>query len=95
MPNLLSILCVGTTPELLKSRQLVLESAGYSATCATTQEEACSFLHNGDFDILILSVNVAGGERAALRQAVSDRTRVIQLTEFTAPQDLLDLIRSK
>jgi DNA-binding response OmpR family regulator len=93
MPESFRIICVGTPPELLESRKLVLKSAGYDAVCSST-EEATSLLLTSVFDAMILSVSLSEEERTSLRQAVSDRTRIIQLTGFTAPAELLALVRS-
>ena len=93
MPETLKVICVGTPPELLNSRELVLQSAGYKATLVDAKE-AHSLLHIGVFDVMILSVTVSEEERTALRQAASERTRIVQLNSFTSPHELLTRIRS-
>jgi hypothetical protein len=93
MPEILKVICVGTPPELLESRKLVLQSAGYDAILVAT-EQASNLLRAGGFDVMILSVTVSEDKRAALRNAVSDRTRIVQLDSFTTPEELLARIQS-
>ena len=93
MPETLKVICVGTPPELLKSRELVLQSAGYEATFVDAKE-AHSLLHTGVFNVMILSVTTSEEERAALRQITSERTRIVQLDVFTSPHELLTRIRA-
>ena len=88
----LAVLCVGTDAYLLESRRLLLQSAGFDTTCALPRE-APEILFKSTFDILIISVNVNEEDRVAIATSVSKRTRVIQLTGFTAPGELLALLR--
>jgi hypothetical protein len=91
--DILKVICIGTPPELLESRKLVLRSAGYDATLVNAEQAPGVLLADG-FDVMILSVTLSEKERTALRQDASAGTRVIQLEEFTSPNELLAKLRS-
>jgi hypothetical protein len=93
MSNSLRVVCVGIDPHLLETRRLVLQSAGFEATCLTPLEISQGLLPPA-FDVMIISVGVSEEDRPAVRAAVPDRTRVIQLEAFIEPQQLLDLLRA-
>ena len=86
------VLCVGTPIELRDSRKLVLESVGYSVTLVEAVEPI-DVLLSETFDLLLLSVTLSEPQRAALREAAPEHTRIIQLEAFTEPQQLLTLMR--
>ncbi|AXC16178.1 hypothetical protein ACPOL_6974 (plasmid) [Acidisarcina polymorpha] len=86
------MICAGIDPQLLESRRLVLQAAGFEATCVSPAE-ALKALTTSPFDFMIISVSVSEKDREALRAAASGNTRVIQLHTFTAPQELLALLR--
>ena len=92
MSHALKVICVGTPSELLHSRQLVLQSAGYGTTCVTVSE-AFNLLLTGVFDFMIISKTVIEDDRLALRQAAGEAMRIIQLATFTNPGELLALLR--
>lgn len=91
MCETLKVICIGTPPELLHSRRLVLKSAGYDTTCVTASE-APPLLLTGVFDFMIISVTVIKNDRVALRQAAGERVRIVQLAAFTDPGELLALL---
>ena len=92
MAYIRTILCVGTPPDLRDSRQLVLRSAGYDAS-SMDAAKAIEVLHTKTFDIVVISVSVSEEERTHLRQVVPERTRILQLGDFTPPQKLLEMIQ--
>ena len=94
MADIHTILCVGTPPDLKHSRQLLLQSAGYE-TSSMDAEEATNRLRTKAFDVLVISVTVSEHERTLLRQAVPEQTRIVQLSHFTPPEELLALIEQQ
>ena len=91
MADIHTILCVGTPPDLRHSRQLVLQSAGYE-TSSMDAAAATNTLLTTTFDVVVISMTVSEHERNLLRQAVPEQTRIIQLSHFMPPQELLTLI---
>jgi CheY-like chemotaxis protein len=92
MAEIHTILCVGTPPDLRRSRELVLQSAGYE-TSSMDPGEATNALLTTTFDVVVISVTVSEHERNLVRQTVPEQTRIVQLSHFTAPQELLTLIQ--
>jgi DNA-binding response OmpR family regulator len=48
------VLSVGSDPEVLDARELILRSAGYLVVSARSIEEAVHCFHEGDFDLTVL-----------------------------------------
>jgi CheY-like chemotaxis protein len=94
MAHISKVLCVGTPPDLRHSRQLVLENAGYE-TVSLDAAEAIKALPGSSFDVLVISMTVPEEQRKLLHRAVPKETRIIQLTYFTPPQELLEQVSSK
>ena len=92
MADIHTILCVGTPADLRHSRQLVLQSAGYE-TSSMDAVEATNALLTTTFDVVVISMTVSEHERNLIRQAIPEQTRIVQLSYFTSPQELLALIQ--
>ena len=60
------ILSVGLDPQLLGSRNLVLQSAGYIAVPAYSTREAVDCFQNGDFDLVLLCQSMPAKEQDRL-----------------------------
>ncbi len=93
MPESLKVICVGTPSDVRESRKLVLQHAGYDTTLMSPVEAIKALLAR-QFDIMVISASVPEDERVLLHKAASDQTHIVQLNDFTRPQDLLALIGS-
>ena len=57
------VLSVGLDPELLITRNLVLQSAGYTVVAAFSPREAVDRLREGDFDLVLLCQSIPTEEK--------------------------------
>jgi DNA-binding response OmpR family regulator len=64
------VLAVGTDPSLLKTRSLVLQSAGYVVESALSVKEAADRFQSGDFDLVLLCHSVARKDRERLSSLI-------------------------
>jgi CheY-like chemotaxis protein len=60
------VLSVGLDRELLGTRNLVLQSAGYTVVAAYSIKEAVDRLQGGDFDLVLLCQSLPANERDGL-----------------------------
>jgi DNA-binding response OmpR family regulator len=60
------VLSVGLDPSLLRARNLVLQSAGYSVVSAYSVQEAVVQFEAGDFDLVLLCQSIPTRERDGL-----------------------------
>ncbi|HTW82119.1 MAG TPA: hypothetical protein VME23_21420 [Terracidiphilus sp.] len=60
------VLSVGLDRELLGTRNLVLQSAGYTVVAAYSVKEAVDRLQGGDFDLVLLCQSIPANERDRL-----------------------------
>jgi DNA-binding response OmpR family regulator len=63
---LTAVLSVGLDPDLLKTRNLVLHSAGYTVVPAHSIKEATDRFQAGDFDLVLLCQSLPAKERDGL-----------------------------
>jgi|HubBroStandDraft_6_1064221.scaffolds.fasta_scaffold690246_2 CheY-like chemotaxis protein len=63
---LTAVLSVGLDPDLLKTRNLVLHSAGYTVVSAHSVKEAADRFQAGDFDLVLLCQSLPSRERDGL-----------------------------
>jgi CheY-like chemotaxis protein len=87
----LRVLCVGTDPTLLKTRQVLLASRGYACTLAYPHEVE-ERLSSERFDLAILSVALGRQRQEQIRTILPQGTRALLLTHFVNPQELLDMV---
>jgi CheY-like chemotaxis protein len=64
------VLAVGTDPSLLKTRNLVLQSAGYMVESASSVKEAVDRFQSGDFDLVLLCHSVPKKDRDRLTSLI-------------------------
>jgi CheY-like chemotaxis protein len=64
------VLAVGTDPSLLKTRSLVLQSAGYMVESASSVKEAVDRFQSGDFDLVLLCHSVPRKDRDRLTSLI-------------------------
>jgi CheY-like chemotaxis protein len=64
------VLAVGTDPSLLKTRNLVLQSAGYTVESASSVKEAVDRFQSGDFDLVLLCHSVPRKDRDRLTSLI-------------------------
>ena len=86
------ILCVCEDPDLLKTRLLVLESAGFTVLGASPSE-AIATIKVTFPDTVLISNRIDPESRAAIR-AAADRARIIELPLWVYPHDLAALVQS-
>lgn len=60
------VLSVGFDPELLATRNLVLQSAGYTVVAAYSIDEAIKSFHEGDFDLVLVCPSIPPKEKNSL-----------------------------
>jgi DNA-binding response OmpR family regulator len=60
------VLSVGLDPDLLRTRSLVLQSAGYMVVSAYSVKEAVDQFQAGDFDLVLLCQSIPTKERDGL-----------------------------
>lgn len=60
------VLSVGLDSVLVRVRNLILQSAGYTVVSATSIREAADRFQNGDFDLMVLCHSVPARERERL-----------------------------
>jgi CheY-like chemotaxis protein len=89
-----SILTIGPADRTQQTRQMLLESEGYSTRHVSSQD-ALPALRKEEFDVVILSTEVPDHIRQEVRALVADTTRVVQLGHFTRPEDLLGSVRRR
>ena len=63
---LTAVLSVGLDPDLLKTRNLVLHSAGYTVVSACSIKEAAHRFQAGDFDLVLLCQSLPPKDRDGL-----------------------------
>jgi CheY-like chemotaxis protein len=64
------VLAVGTDPSLLKTRSLVLQSAGYMVESASSVKEAVDRFQSGDFDLVLQCHSVPRKDRDRLTSLI-------------------------
>jgi CheY-like chemotaxis protein len=64
------VLAVGRDPSLLKTRNLVLQSAGYMVESASSVKEAVDRFQSGDFDLVLLCHSVPRKDRDRLTSLI-------------------------
>jgi CheY-like chemotaxis protein len=77
------VLSVGFDPSLMRTRGLVLESAGYLVESASTLKEAADRFQSGDFDLVLLCHSVPRKDRdrlTSLIRASGSRTPIVSIT---------------
>jgi CheY-like chemotaxis protein len=76
------VLAVGTDPSLLKTRSLLLQSAGYMVESASSIKEAVDRFQSGDFDLVLLCHSVPRNDRdrlTGLIRASGSRTPIVSI----------------
>lgn len=87
---LTDILSVGLDPELLGTRNLVLQSAGYTVVSANSIKEALDRFRAGDFDLVLLCQSIPRNERDRLSlwiRASGSRTPVVSISGKLCERD--------
>jgi CheY-like chemotaxis protein len=85
------ILSVGIDSQLLDSRQLLLQSAGYAVVSAHSAKDAVDRFLAGDFDLVLLCHSLSERERdglACLIRASGALTPVITVATYDGQQDV-------
>jgi CheY-like chemotaxis protein len=76
------VLAVGTDPSLLKTRSLVLQSAGYMVESASSLKEAVDRFQSGDFALVLLCHSVPRKDRDRLTSVIrasGSRTPIVSI----------------
>jgi CheY-like chemotaxis protein len=84
------ILSVGSDPQLLGTRELLLQSAGYAVVSARSVKEAVDRFLAGDFDLVLLCHSLSETERKRvvyLIRASGSFTLVVAIAEYTGQND--------
>src|SRR5690349_16685847 len=84
------ILSVGSDPQLLGTRELLLQSAGYAVVSARSVKEAVDRFLGGDFDLVLLCHSLSETERKRvvyLIRASGSFTPVVAIAEYTGQND--------
>lgn len=84
------VLSVGLDPELLITRNLVLQSAGYTVVAAFSPREAVDRLREGDFDLVLLCQSIPTKDKDHLvlwLRAFGSRIPVISISGFLYQRD--------
>lgn len=90
MPQAL-VLSVGLDPQLLGTRNLILESAGYIVVSTYSMREAVDRFQQGDFDLVLLCQSIPAKERDRLTRwirACGSRIPVISVSGNLCPGDV-------
>jgi DNA-binding response OmpR family regulator len=87
----LRILCVGTDPSLLKTRQALLSFRGYDCTTAMSLE-VDQVLTTGGFDLVILSVALGNEEQRRVQAKLPAETKALLLQHFVTPDELFAMV---
>lgn len=85
------LLSVGCDSQLLGSRQLLLQSAGYAVVSAHSAKEAVDCFLAGDFDLVLLCHSLPERERdgvACLIRASGSLTPIITVATYEGQQDV-------
>jgi DNA-binding NtrC family response regulator len=64
------LLSVGSDPDLMKTRSLVLLKAGYTLRDAMTIDEALTLFKQGDYDLVVICHSIPEPERLKLITAI-------------------------
>jgi CheY-like chemotaxis protein len=84
------VLSVGQDSSLLMTRNLVLETAGYTVVPSLSIKEAFNRFMAGDFDLVILDYSLPAKDRerlASLIRATSLRTPVVSVVQVSGWND--------
>ena len=84
------VLSVGLDPELLGTRKLVLQSAGYTVVAAFSAQGAVDRLRAGDFDLVLLCQSIPTNEKDRLAlwiRASGSRIPVISISGIPCQRD--------
>lgn len=84
------VLSVGLDPELLGTRNLVLQSAGYTVVAAFSAHEAVDRLRAGDFDLVLLCQSIPTSEKDRLAlwiRASGSRIPIISISGILCQRD--------
>lgn len=84
------VLSVSLDPELLDTRNLVLQSAGYTVVAAFSPREAVDRLREGDFDLVLLCQSIPTKDKDHLvlwLRASGSRIPVISISGFLYQRD--------
>lgn len=81
------ILSIGSNPELLSTRQMLLQSAGYivESTCSTDQ--AIRRVRDSDFDLVMVCHSLSESEKERLTRAVREMSSIPIIFVGLAPSD--------
>ncbi|MGA9717977.1 MAG: hypothetical protein WBQ79_06825 [Acidobacteriaceae bacterium] len=85
------LLSVGCDSQLLDSRQLLLQSAGYVVVSARSVKEAVDYFLAGDFDLVLLCHSLPETERdgiTCLIRASGSLTPVVTIATYEGQQDV-------
>jgi len=86
------VLSVGLNPALLRTRNLILQSAGYIVVPALSLKEAVDQFLAGDFDLVLLGhfIPPIGRDRlTSLFRASGSRVPIVSISEVYGQQDAL------
>ncbi len=90
MPQTL-VLSVGLDPQLLGTRDLILQSAGYIVVSTYSMREAVDRFRQGDFDLVLLCQSIPAKERERLTRwirASGSRIPVVSVSGNLCPGDV-------
>jgi DNA-binding response OmpR family regulator len=67
------LLSVGSDPDLMTTRSMVLRQAGYAVETAMTVRTAMPLFVSGDFDLVIICASIPEGQRIQLISAIKSK----------------------
>jgi DNA-binding response OmpR family regulator len=88
--SLAVVLAVGLDPQLLDTRRMLLQSAGYIVATARSIKEAFHLFVNGDFDLVVLCHTIPEKDRDGLTwmiRASGSRTPVVTISTLAGQRD--------
>jgi glycerol-3-phosphate cytidylyltransferase-like family protein len=92
MPQLIKVCCVGSNVDVLRTRLLVLESAGFAVSGAPPSDAIASIRAAGA-DVVVLGADVGDKDAATIEAEVQPKVRVVRLNGFTHPLELIALVQ--
>jgi DNA-binding response OmpR family regulator len=93
-PQLPSVLVIDDEPEILREVAAVLENAGYSCRCCTTEEEAIASAGYNPPDLIIVDTNLHGHSGLALCERIKEEPALKNVpVMFLSATQTPDIIR--
>jgi hypothetical protein len=94
MPQPLRICCVGSNADVLQTRLLVLESAGFAVSVADTTN-AIATIQAAAADLVVLAADINDEDAATIQAEVQPRVRLVRLDGFVQPLELIALVKGE